>query len=81
MERKPWEPFVAVKVEMIDGLPYVEARYLQKCVAEIARLKEALDDATDYHKTTYLTASERDKLQSVLNASLRQMMDAMPNAK
>jgi type II secretory pathway component PulM len=61
-------------------VPYVEARYLQECVAEIARLKEELGDAADYSKTTYLTASEREKLQAVLNASLRQMMDAMPNA-
>jgi hypothetical protein len=71
MERKPWEPFVAVKTEMIGGVPYVEARYLQECVAEIARLNEALADATDYRKTPYLTASEREKLQAVLNASLR----------
>lgn len=81
MERKPWEPFVAVKAEMIGSVPYVEARYLQECVAEIARLKEELDDATDYSKTTYLTAAEREKLQAVLNASLRQMMDAMPNVE
>jgi hypothetical protein len=81
MERKPWEPFVAVKAEMIGGVPYVEARYLQECVAEIARLKEELADANDYHKTTYLTAVEREKLQAVLNASLRQMMDAMPNVE
>ena len=80
MERKPWEQFVAVKAEIIDGVPYVEAKYLQECVAEIARLKEELADATDYHKTQYLTASEREKLQAVLNASLRQVLDAMPNA-
>jgi len=79
MERKPWEPFVAVKAEMIGGVPYVEARYLQECVAEIARLKEALADATGYSKTQYLTASEREKLQAVLNASIRQVLDAMPN--
>ena len=81
MERKPWEPLVAVKAEMIGGVPYVEARYLQECVAEIARLKEELSDANDYHKTTYLTAVERGKLQAVLNASLRQMMDTMPNVQ
>lgn len=81
MERKPWEPFVAVRVEMIDGVPYVEARYLQECIAEIARLKEELADATDYRKTQYLTASEREKLQAVLNASIRQVLDAMPGVE
>lgn len=81
MERKPWEPFVAVKAEMIGGVPYVEARYLAEAVQEIARLKEALADATDYHKVQYLTASEREKLQVVLNASIRQVLDAMPNAE
>jgi hypothetical protein len=63
MGRKPWELFVEVKTEMIDGLPYVEAMYLQECVTEIVRLKKLLNDATDYQKTTYLTASEREKLQ------------------
>ena len=81
MERKPWEHFAAVKAEMIDGIPYVEARHLQEAVAEIARLKEELKDATDYHKTQYLTAAEREKLQAVLNASIRQVMDARPNVE
>ncbi|MBX3678488.1 MAG: hypothetical protein KF853_15850 [Rhodocyclaceae bacterium] len=53
MERKPYEPAVAVKAKMIGGVPYVEARYLQECVAEIARLKDALADATDCHKIQY----------------------------
>jgi hypothetical protein len=79
MERKPWEPGVAVKAEMFGGVLYVEARYLQECVAEIARLKEELAGATEYQKTQYLTASEREKLQAVLNASIRQVLDAMPN--
>jgi hypothetical protein len=81
MERKPWEPLVVAKTEIIDGLPYVEARYLQECVAEIVRLKELLDDATDYQKTTYLTASEREKLQAVQNDRWRQMMDTMPTSE
>jgi len=40
MTRKPWEPFAVVEAEMINGVPYVEARCLNECVAEIARLKE-----------------------------------------
>lgn len=40
VERKPWEPFMAVQATMVNGVPYVEARYLQECVAEIARLNK-----------------------------------------
>lgn len=80
MESKPLKAFMAVKVEMINGVPYVEARYLQECITEIARLEEELADANDNNKTVYLTANEREKLQATLNARFRQFLDAMPTA-
>lgn len=76
VDRKPWEPYVAVKSEIINGIPYVEARYLQECIKEIRRLKEELNDASYYNKTRYLTAIEREKFQRILNASLRQILDS-----
>ena len=61
MEREPWEPCVAVAVEMIRGVPYVEARYLQECVGEIARLKEALALPHDNSALSTRLAQERER--------------------
>jgi len=60
MERKPWEPFAVVKAKMINGLPYVEARYLQEAAAEIARLKEAI---ADYEPCFFTEQGEKDRNQ------------------
>jgi len=53
------------------------ANSLNECVAEIARLKEELSGVTDYMGTTHLTNSERVKLQAAMNASMRQLLDAL----
>ena len=46
MERKAWEPYTAVRSEMINGMPFVESRYLTEAVNEIARLNKMIAELT-----------------------------------